>query len=314
MTSSASAALQIAKQPSFAQREAGNYKKGHLSFHGLNIAIENPKGSKRHGIAANGRKWTCTMPADYGYIKRTEGADGDHVDCYVGPHRDSHVVFVVNQHNPGGGFDEHKCLLGFRSEAEATKVYDAGFSDGSGPRRRAGMQTLSLHAFKEWLRKGETKKPIRIARAGGGEVTKTFAGPLHSHVPGRTDHLPMHVASGSYVLPADVVSGYGEGNTMAAFKVLRRLFGGLPYENSDTPYGQSGTPYNEPLSPKASGGAASGVPVVVAGGEYVLSPKQVAMVGNGDLDTGHRVLDQFVLRSRKKLIHTLKNLPGPKKD
>ena len=236
MRDSAATALQIARQPSFAQREAGNYKKDHLSFHGLNIAIETRKGEKRHGISASGRKWACTMPADYGYIKRTEGADDEHVDCYVGPHKDSHIVFVVNQNDLGSGkFDEHKCLLGFRNEAEALRVYDAGFSDGSGPRRRAGMQTMSLKAFKDWLKDGETKKPIRVARATGGQVTKMFAGPIHSHVPGRTDHLNATLGSGSYVLPADVVSSFGEGNTMAAFKVLRRLFGGLPYEDNATP-------------------------------------------------------------------------------
>lgn len=314
MGNAATTALQLARQPSVAQKEAGNYKKDHIAFHGLNIAIENRKGSKRHGIAGNGRRWSVTVPADYGYIKRTEGADGDHVDCYLGPHRDSHIVFVVNQQNLSTGqFDEHKCLLGFRSEAEALKVYDAGFSDGRGLQRRTGMQTLSLSAFKDWLKNGKTTKPIRVARADGGTVTKTFAGPIHSSVAGRTDHLNAHVGSGSYVLPADVVSSFGEGNTMAAFKVLRRLFGGLPYEDASVPYGQGAAPYNEPLEPRAAGGATKGVPVVVAGGEYVLSPHQVASLGNGDLDTGHRVLDQFVLRSRKQLIDTLKKLPGPKR-
>lgn len=153
---------------------------------------------------------------------------------------------------------------------------------------------------------------LRVARADGGAVS-TYAGPIHSEVAGRTDHLPMHVDSGSYVLPADVVSSFGEGNTMAAFKVLRRLFGGLPYENNATPYGGSAAPYNQPLEPKARGGKASGVPIVAAGGEYVLSPAQVRMAGDGDLDTGHRVLDEFVLRNRKKLIKTLQKLPGPKK-
>lgn len=155
----------------------------------------------------------------------------------------------------------------------------------------------------------------RRARATGGKVTtETFAGPIHSPVAGRTDHLPVHVESGSYVIPADIVSGFGEGNTIAGFKVLRRLFGGLPYEGTKTPYGGKDGPYNEDLPGKAAGGATGKVPIVAAGGEYTLSPQQVLMAGDGDLDKGHRVLDEFVKRSRKELIKTLSKLPGPRKD
>ena len=297
--------------------------------------------------------------------------------------------------------------------------------------------------------------PTRLHRADGGGVetpetpsvpsTKFHVGPIHSGVSGRTDHLPMTVESGSYVLPADIVSAGGEGNTLAGFRVLRRTFGGAPYGVS-APYGQKGGVYGLPvtyaaggkvrasgvmflspekqvlllrragenhkgewafpaghiekgetperaarretqeeagydhdggLSPfmhsdsqgvefttylahsqrftpklneehdgamwvdpeaaqrdlplhpgvkaalaklgsrrveKAGGGEASGVPIVAAGGEHVLSPDQVRRVGNGDLDTGHRVLDAFVKRVRKELIGTLSKLPGPRRD
>jgi hypothetical protein len=167
------------------------------------------------------------------------------------------------------------------------------------------------------------KQSARTAKAGGGAFhmkhangmhMKLHVGPIHSPVAGRTDHLPMHVPSGSYVLPADIVSAHGEGNTMAGFKVMRRVFGGTPYGQKGGVYGQSGGPYGEPL---ATGGEAesedAGVPIVAAGGEYVLSPAQVREIGNGDLDTGHKVLDKFVKRSRNELVKTLKNLPGPKK-
>ena len=156
---------------------------------------------------------------------------------------------------------------------------------------------------------------------------KIFTGPIHSPVAGRTDHLPVHVPSGSYVIPADVVSAHGEGNTVAGFKVMRRIFGGTPYGGSGAPYGQgagpygrkaettpyggSGGPYNEKL---ATGGSAGTVPVIVAGGEMILNPDQVRRVGEGDLDVGHKVLDEFVKRSRKELIKTLSKLPGPRKD
>lgn len=124
----------------------------------------------------------------------------------------------------------------------------------------------------------------------------------------------MHVPSGSYVIPADIVSAHGEGNTIAGFKVMRRMFGGAPYGGSGLPYGGKGGPYGEPL-PRADGGEVDkGVPIVAAGGEYVLSPEQVRRVGGGDLEIGHRVLDEFVKRSRADTVKTLKKLPGPKRD
>jgi len=153
----------------------------------------------------------------------------------------------------------------------------------------------------------------RKTRATGGQVTKVHVGPIHSAVAGRTDHLPMNVPSGSYVIPADIISAMGEGNTMAGFKHMRRIFGGTPYSGDEAPYGAEGGPYNEPLPGKAEGGTAT-VPIIAAGGEYVLSPEQVMHVGQGDLDTGHRVLDEFVKRMRAETVKTLKALPGPKKD
>jgi hypothetical protein len=119
----------------------------------------------------------------------------------------------------------------------------------------------------------------------------------------------MHVPSGSYVIPADIVSGMGEGNTTAGFKHLKRMFSGVPRGQGESPYGQSGGPYG-----MAKGGAAAHVPIVAAGGEHVLTPDEVRWAGGGDLDTGHKVLDAFVLRMRKELIHTLRHLAPPKKD
>lgn len=154
----------------------------------------------------------------------------------------------------------------------------------------------------------------RLARATGGQVkTKVHVGPIHSAVAGRTDHLPMNVPSGSYVIPADIISAMGEGNTMAGFKHMRRVFGGTPYSGQQAPYGAEGGPYGEPLPGKAEGGETT-VPIIAAGGEYVLSPDQVMQVGQGDLDTGHRVLDEFVKRMRAETVKTLKALPGPKRD
>lgn len=149
---------------------------------------------------------------------------------------------------------------------------------------------------------------------------KLFHGPIHSPVAGRTDHLPMHVASGSYVIPADIISSMGEGNTMAGFRAARNIFsrpisfGNEPYDAEGGPYGSSGLPYGAKAVHHASGGAANAVPVVVAGGEYVIHPDDVTHIGGGDMERGHAILDAFVKKQRAKTVKTLQKLPGPKKD
>jgi hypothetical protein len=157
---------------------------------------------------------------------------------------------------------------------------------------------------------------FRVKRPKAPGHGHLHTGPIHSPVAGRTDHLPMHVPSGSYVIPADIISAMGEGNTMAGFKHMRRMFSGNPYGGAaGAPYGGApGMPYGEPLPHKAEGGEVASVPIVAAGGEYVLSPDEVRMAGEGDLEIGHKVLDEFVKRYRAETIKTLKNLPGPKKD
>lgn len=147
--------------PSPAQIAAGNYKKTHVRLHGLDIAIENPKGSVRRGIDPQTKKvWECTLPADYGYIKRTEGADGDHVDVYIGPAPDSQAVFVVDQVDlQTGAWDEHKCILGCASPEEARDLYLSGFSDGLGHRRLGALHEMTIDTFKRWLVEGDTSRP-----------------------------------------------------------------------------------------------------------------------------------------------------------
>ncbi len=108
--------------PTQAQIEAGNYKKKHLRLHGLDISVENPKGSTRSGVSGDGKAWSSVMKADYGYIKGTVGADKDHVDVFIGPDRDSEFVVVINQVHPTSQrLDEHKCILGCKTEDEARR-------------------------------------------------------------------------------------------------------------------------------------------------------------------------------------------------
>lgn len=184
---------------------------------------------------------------------------------------------------------------------------------------------------------GEMPNVDRRSRASGGSVAGEhigsdeengiFHGPLHSDVAGRTDHLPLHTSNGAYILPADIVSAFGEGNTAAGFKVLKRVFNGIPYGREKAAYGQKGGPYGgqaapygqsgvygQEVQPRAKGGSTKGaIPVVLAGGEYSIHPDIVRAIGDGDVHTGHEVLDRFVKHVRKDLIKTLKKLPGPKR-
>ena len=152
--------------PTDAQAKAGNYRKGHLSVAGLPVSIETAQGRIRRG-----KGWSVRQPAHYGYVKGTLGADGDHVDVYLGSqaHKaDSLPVHVVNQRHPvTGSFDEHKAMVGFRSRAHAVRAYDAAFSDGSGPARGGEMTTIPFASFKEWLKTGDTTKPLGKADTSG---------------------------------------------------------------------------------------------------------------------------------------------------
>lgn len=156
----AAAATDAAPAPTDAQKQAGNYAKGHSRWQGLALSIENQKGSERSGTGRDGNPWSVTMPAHYGYFKGTEGADGDHVDFYMGDDEASDFVLVVDQKDADtGAFDEHKVILGTRDAAEALTTYKAGFSDGRGADRIGGVREFSRDEFKDWLANGDTRKP-----------------------------------------------------------------------------------------------------------------------------------------------------------
>ena len=153
-----------------------------------------------------------------------------------------------------------------------------------------------------------------------GDVEKVHVGPIHSPVAGRTDHLPMHVPSGSYVIPADIISAMGEGNTMAGFRVATTIFTKLPEMQGQpglgipSAEGMPGKSSELGIPEKASGGSTGAVPIIAAGGEFVISPADIEKLGDGDLDHGHEILDHFVKQMRAKTIQTLRKLPGPKQD
>lgn len=150
-------------EPTPAQIEAGNYRKGHVRFQGLDISVENPRGSERSGTRPDGTEWRHTMSDHYGYIRRTEGADGEQVDVYLGPDENSQRVFVVDQVNQQDGtFDEHKVMLGYPDRAAAVAAYRSNFDKGwkIGP-----VTEMSLDEFKGWLASGDLRAPLREARA-----------------------------------------------------------------------------------------------------------------------------------------------------
>jgi hypothetical protein len=156
-------------RPTEGQKRAGNYQKGHIKVHGLDITIENPRGSTRSGTTDDGKKWTSRLPHHYGYVRRTEGGDGDHVDVFVGPHLKSPSVYVIDQHELlAGDWDEHKCMIGFGSKKQAVEAYVRAFSDNMGRRRVGHVESMSIERFKDWLRNGNTKAPVR--RAAGGRA------------------------------------------------------------------------------------------------------------------------------------------------
>lgn len=167
-------------EPTPAQIEAGNYKKGHLRLHGLDISIENPAGSVRKGTDETGRAWEQELSHHYGYIKGTVGPDKDHIDVFIKPGIDQSTagdaVFVVDQKNlKNGRFDEPKVMVGYGSEEEARQAYLANY-DGSGPKRIMDVTPTSVEDFRAWLQKGDTKK----AFAGQAEKAKVREEPAEA--------------------------------------------------------------------------------------------------------------------------------------
>ena len=140
--------------PSDAQKEAGNYKKGHVRIRGLDISIENPIGSKRY--YGKGKKKFNVMKNHYGYFSRTKGKDGDQVDVFIGPNVENFSkVYVVDQ-KINGAFDESKVMLGFSSKKEAKEAYFANYDKNwHGFMHITGV---SLETFKKWLYRGRKQR------------------------------------------------------------------------------------------------------------------------------------------------------------
>lgn len=151
--------------PTDGQKEAGNYKKGHVKVAGFNISIEQPRGSVRSGTDTNGKKWSVTMNNTYGYMTDNVGVDGDHLDVFLSNDIDSWAqqnVYVVDQYNLDGTFDEHKVMLGFNDRDEATDAYFSNYdSSWRMSKRKIITSTVPMDIFKKWIESSNRKtKPI----------------------------------------------------------------------------------------------------------------------------------------------------------
>ena len=140
--------------PTEKQKEAGNYKKGHVQVGTFNITIENPKGSVRSGIDTEGNKWETIMQNTYGYIRGTEGVDGDHIDVFLSDDIDGwngRRVFVVDQYNEDGSFDEHKVMLGFNETDDAEAAYFANYDSDWANNHKTVITAVNLEDFEKWI-------------------------------------------------------------------------------------------------------------------------------------------------------------------
>ena len=158
------ASADVNTEPTEAQKEAGNYKKGHVQVGTFDITIEQPQGSVRKGTDANGKQWESKMHNTYGYFRGTEGVDGDHIDVFLSNDIDGwngRKVYVVDQYNPDGTFDEHKVMLGFNDMDEAKSDYLANYEKGWEDGRRIVVSTTNLEDFEKWIDSSHRKtKPF----------------------------------------------------------------------------------------------------------------------------------------------------------
>lgn len=158
------ASADVNTEPTEAQKEAGNYKKGHVQVGTFDITIEQPQGSVRKGTDANGKQWKSKMHNTYGYFRGTEGVDGDHIDVFLSNDIDGwngRKVYVVDQYNPDGTFDEHKVMLGFNDMDEAKSDYLANYEKGWEDGRRIVVSATNLEDFEKWIDSSHRKtKPF----------------------------------------------------------------------------------------------------------------------------------------------------------
>lgn len=186
-------------EPTEAQKKAGNYKKGHLTFGGYDFTVETPKGVTRSGKDEQGKPWSVTMHDTYGYILGKIGVDGDHIDMFINDAADLDTfdgnVYVVDQVNPETGeFDEHKVMYGYPSEEAATEAYLANYSKGW--KGLGNVTSVPKATFDKWLESSDRKtKPFRdyaMIQHEEAKKAKEANEALPFDAPMNMDDLPFH--------------------------------------------------------------------------------------------------------------------------
>ena len=216
------ARAEVNTNPSEAQKEAGNYKMGHLKLDGYDITIENPKGSVRSGKDANGKEWRTTMNNDYGYIRGTKAVDGDHIDVFLSDKPEEGRVFVVDQTNQDGSFDESKVMYGFNSLEEAREAYLSNY-DAGWENRIMAITEVSKEEFKKWIDSSTRKTKAfseykSVKPAEGNELKPTYDEQGRETIEsqagrsrGEAERLASETESGS--LEAASAAGRGSGTS-----------------------------------------------------------------------------------------------------
>jgi N12 class adenine-specific DNA methylase len=199
----ATASAEVNTAPTEAQKEAGNYKKGHVQVGTFDITIEQPQGSVRKGTDADGKQWESKMHNTYGYIRGAVGVDGDHIDVFLSNDIDGwngHKVFVVDQYNPDGTFDEHKVMLGFNDADEAKSDYLANYEKGWEDGRRIDITGVNLEDFEKWIESSKRKtKPFGeyasvkkdVVEVNAPEVGYSITPSTYTNKKGKTSNVSL---------------------------------------------------------------------------------------------------------------------------
>ena len=232
-----SASAEVETSPTEAQKKAGNYKMGHVKVGAFDVTIENPKGSERSGTDANGKKWSVKMNNTYGYIRGTEGVDGDHIDVFLAEDMDKwdgKYVFVVDQYNPDGTFDEHKVMLGFNSMEEARSAYLSNYEKGWENGRRIVVARIKTDDFQKWVDSSHRKtKPFaHYVIAGAADVAegKPKNESDRAIPPSTSGKVRMQKTQGysefaeKYGVNADDVRAYAEGMALGNVVMANQAF------------------------------------------------------------------------------------------
>jgi hypothetical protein len=169
----------IKGEPTEAQKHAGNYKKEKKRLRGLVVSIENKKGSTRSGKSEDGKEWSVTMNNDYGYFNRTLGKDGDHIDVFLSDKPEDGNIYIIDQSNEKGEFDEHKVMMGFKSSEDALKNYKSNFEKDFDIKYNA-ITEVEEKKFKKWLNNkdggwSQKRKPFSELKSfNGSEESEGF--------------------------------------------------------------------------------------------------------------------------------------------